>query len=94
MGIDGERRDRRADNHERGTQEKAEENVSLYQKLRDSSTLCKALQEAVDRLEEEERRVSALRDQLIEGLLQIPKSRLMDEAVEDLLKKYEKRMAE
>ena len=24
----------------------------------------------------------------------IPKSRLMDEAVEDLLKKYEKRMAE
>ena len=38
--------------------------------------LAAALQEAVDRLEEEERRVSALRDQLIEGLLQIPKSRL------------------
>jgi cysteine desulfurase len=38
--------------------------------------LAAALREAVDRLEEEGVRVSALRDRLIDGLLQIPKSRL------------------
>ena len=44
--------------------------------------------------------ISSLDNKLVEPLnelsqkTRIPKSRLMDEAVEDLLKKYEKRLAE
>lgn len=46
------------------------------------------------------RLVSSLDNQLVEPLnelskkTRVPKSRLLDEAVEDLLKKYEKRLAE
>lgn len=43
---------------------------------------------------------SSLKNELMDGFnklaqeTRIPKSRLIDEAIEDLLKKYEKRMAE
>jgi metal-responsive CopG/Arc/MetJ family transcriptional regulator len=46
------------------------------------------------------RLVTSLANELVEPLdalskkTRVPKSRLIDEAVEDLLKKYEKRMAE
>lgn len=44
--------------------------------------------------------ISSLANELVEPLnelsrkTRVPKSRLIDEAIEDLLKKYEKRMAE
>ena len=53
--------ERRVERLAEALQEKAEENVSLYQKLRDSSTLCKALQEAVDA---KQRRVAELEDRV------------------------------
>ena len=51
----------------------------LVNRTRFTSSLKNELMAEFDRLAQETR---------------IPKSRLMDEAVEDLLKKYEKRMAE
>ena len=59
--------ERRVERLAEALQEKAEENVSLYQKLRDSSTLCKMLQESVDakqrRVAELEERVKKLEDE-------------------------------
>ena len=52
--------------------------VIMVNRVRFTSSLDKALKPKLDRLSKETR---------------IPKSRLLDEAVEDLLKKYEKRGA-
>ena len=52
--------------------------VIMVNRVRFTSSLDKALMPKLDRLSKETR---------------IPKSRLLDEAVEDLLKKYEKRRA-
>ena len=63
--------------------------------------MCRVVRDLAEpKLVNRTRLISSLDNKLVEPLnelskkTRVPKSRLIDEAIEDLLKKYEKRMAE